>query len=258
MNIDIADRAPKLRRMKPGPLAKVTVTYSIIPARAVWELCDRPHLLRTLAALCLHTSPLGIAYPSQKRLAAICKRSEAVLSVQLRQLEARGFIRRLVSKSKRTTRHAIRRQVLYDVDAPIPPKETLGEPGIFVPAWNYPFNDGREAEHRGAEKMMVTTTRKVDAPVTQEELGRQQYALEVAEQKLDAESTRLASYFSKKYGERMRAQTQPAVSVQTARKWLKRGFTFDELRVHVDLVVDEVPKDERLPCSLADYREPQR
>jgi hypothetical protein len=119
--------------------------YSILPARAVSDprITSRPHLLLALAALCLHTSPLGICYPTQKRLAAIVGRSQSWASKYLKELERMGYVRRLRSLSQRT-HHAIRRQVIYIPGEAIPPKE-IPE---FANYWGYPFTDGRRSTER--------------------------------------------------------------------------------------------------------------
>ncbi len=115
--------------------------YAILPARAVSDprITSRPHLLLALAALCLHTSPLGICFPTQKRIAAIVGRSQSWVSKYLKELERMGYVRRLQSLSART-RHAIRRQVIYVPGEPIPHKESP----YVVEFWRYPFNDGRQ------------------------------------------------------------------------------------------------------------------
>jgi hypothetical protein len=139
--------------------------------------------------------------------------------------------------------------VLWTKGAPIPRGERVElDPTLRAGPWMF-----NQPIQQDVTEMVVTSTRKIEEPVSQDEVGRRQYEAGVAEQELVAESTRLAHYFATKYGERTNASTQAAVSVQTARKWLKRGFTFAELRAHVDRVIAEVPTDERLPARLSDY-----
>ncbi len=138
--IQIPKAAPKLRKIEPPRVVIGEMLYSILPSRAVSDqrITARPHLLLALAALCLHTSPLGICYPTQKRLAAIVGRSQSWVSKYLKELERMGYVRRLKSLSPRT-HHAIRRQVIYVLGESIPPKE-IPE---FANYFRYPFNDGR-------------------------------------------------------------------------------------------------------------------
>ena len=141
---------------KPDPRAVVKVLYSVLPARAVSDQRLSPGTWRTFAALCLHTSPFGICYPSVKRLALICGRHVRTIHGDLAQLVKLGYVRRLKSLRKGTM-HAARRQVIYVPGAPLPPKERLDE---FQLPWRFPFNDGRQPEGK-----QVSITSQKESPM---------------------------------------------------------------------------------------------
>lgn len=253
---DLPARAPKRRLMKPGPRI-VGVKYSIVPTWCLAELIDRPPVLAVVAALGAHTNPQGECWPSLDRIAYVCNRSEAWARQYLREAERMGIIDRVPNRgpSKRK-RRSIRRRVFYEPGAAIPRREAAVA-GAFALPWQYPFNDGRQAMHKGGSDMVVTSTRKIDPPVTQNEIARQQYELGVRGQQETAEATRLAHYSSQAISAKTGKPGAPDVSIPTMRKWLRLRFSPAKIRAHIDTVVAEV-EGNVLPISMQDYREPTR
>lgn len=107
--------------------------FAVIPSRAITDprINRRKPLLLLLAALGIHASAKGICYPSQRRLAALCGRSPSWAGKYLRELQAIGYVRRLVPPNYRGTRSAWRLQILWRQDNPVPTKEASWE--------NYPW-----------------------------------------------------------------------------------------------------------------------
>jgi hypothetical protein len=197
-------KSPQLVLAAPKPRIDLKgVRYSILPARAVQDprINSRPHLLLLLAAICLHTNPSGVCYPSQARLAKLCGRSPPWVSRYIRDLEAYGYVQRLVSLSKRK-RHAFRRIVIYEEGAPLPPLERP-EP---MP-WAYPFSENQPKPEK--ETQMAT----VNASEAQ--------ARVIAENKALSDGWHLADYFCNRYSALFgRGRTSDAQH-QCAMKWLK-------------------------------------
>jgi hypothetical protein len=100
--------------------------FAVIPSRAITDprINQRKPLLLLLAALGLHASKKGICYPSQRRLATLCGRSPSWAGKYLRQLQALGYVRRLVPPRYRGPRAAWRLQVLWRGNEPVPGKES--------------------------------------------------------------------------------------------------------------------------------------
>jgi Helix-turn-helix domain len=103
--------------------------FAVIPSRAITDprINQRKPLLLLLGALGIHASAKGLCYPSQRRLAALCGRSPSWAGKYLRELQALGYIRRLVPPKYRGTRSAWRLQILWRQDNPIPTKEASWE-----------------------------------------------------------------------------------------------------------------------------------
>jgi hypothetical protein len=103
--------------------------FAVIPSRAITDprINRRKPLLLLLAALGIHASAKGICYPSQRRLGALCGRSSSWAGKYLRELQALGYVRRLVPPKYRGPRSAWRLQILWRQDNPIPTKEASWE-----------------------------------------------------------------------------------------------------------------------------------
>lgn len=103
--------------------------FAVIPSRAITNprINRRKPLLLLLGAIGIHASAKGICYPSQRRLAALCGRSPSWAGKYLKELQALGYVRRLVPPKYRGPRSAWRLQVLWRQDNPIPTKEASWE-----------------------------------------------------------------------------------------------------------------------------------
>ena len=219
--IELAPRPPKVRQQKGTPVHVGGMRYAPLPVRAVWELVDEPALLKYLAALCIHCRPTGVTYVTQKRIAALLGRSEGQVSVALRKIEARGFVRRLKTKA-RWPKHGIRRQVLYEENAPVPTDEIEIAPGPW------PFADDPEYRKqytphpfskKGGRLMMTLEQRKA---LTQNQVG----AANAAIGRLGQALQRAGETIDRKCGD-LRAEIlgfAPAAaghSTDTAKRWIR-------------------------------------
>jgi DNA-binding Lrp family transcriptional regulator len=218
------------------------VRYSILPARAVSDprLTHRPHLLLLLASICLHTSPLGICYPSQRRLAKLCRRSPSWVSRYIRELEGFGYLKRLVSQSKRK-RHAHRRIVIYEEGAPLPPLEQP-EP---MP-WAYPFN-GNQPE---ASRFDYTPETVIAAINVERETKRI---------RLDREAWQIVDYFAEYYGRLYKKPILPTVSLPTARNWIN-AVGVKSARKHIEHLLTTAKHEQPAiapSINLKDYPAPR-
>ena len=107
--------------------------YSVIPARAIQD--DELHWtsLRVLGALCLHTNAYGICWPSRVTIARHISRSTKTVSVHVKRLMDKGYVRKLQPKAYpfkgksnwRTNRY----QVMFDgPQTELPTKEQFYAP----------------------------------------------------------------------------------------------------------------------------------
>ena len=107
--------------------------YSVIPARAIQD--DELHWtsLRVLGALCLHTNAYGICWPSRVTIARHISRSTKTVSVHVKRLMDKGYVRKLQPKAYpfkgksnwRTNRY----QVMFDgPQTELPSKEQFYAP----------------------------------------------------------------------------------------------------------------------------------
>jgi hypothetical protein len=103
--------------------------FAVIPSRAITDprLITRKPLLLRLGASGIHASVHGICYPSQRRLAMLCGKSNSWANKYLHELISIGYVRRLVSPIYRGKRSAIRLQVMWSTTQPLPEKETAWE-----------------------------------------------------------------------------------------------------------------------------------
>ncbi len=99
--------------------------FAVIPSRAITDprINSRKPLLLLLGAIGIHASVWGICYPSQRRLAALCGKSQSWANKYLAELKRLGYIRRLVPPKYRGRRSAQRLQVLWRGEDPLPPNE---------------------------------------------------------------------------------------------------------------------------------------
>lgn len=103
--------------------------FSVIPSRAITDprINTRKPLLLLLGAIGIHASAHGICYPSQRRLALLCGKSQSWAYKYLHELIKLGYVRRLVPPKYRGSRAALRIQVMWSLTQPLPEKETLWE-----------------------------------------------------------------------------------------------------------------------------------
>lgn len=215
------------------------VRFSILPARAVQDtrLNRRPHLLLLLSAVCLHSDPFGRCWPSQLRLAKLCGRSPAWVSRYIRELEAYGYLVRVKSKSK-NWKHAIRRVVVYEPGAPLPPME-VPEPMPWVTEFHQP------TKGLIMKDTYVSDLRKAK---TVEEVA----AINRAQQEMH----QLAEYYSRQLGKFFRVRSNPDGNLQTARAWLGVVDIRTALR-HIDgLIAAHVASGKMPSVRLSDIPAP--
>jgi hypothetical protein len=100
--------------------------FAVIPSRAITDprINTRKPLLLLLAAIGIHASVHGICYPSQRRLAMLCGKSNSWANKYLHELIRMGYVRRLVPPKIRGKRQALRLQVMWSTTQPLPGKET--------------------------------------------------------------------------------------------------------------------------------------
>lgn len=107
--------------------------YSVMPARAIQD--DGLHWtsLRVLGALCLHTNAYGICWPSRVTIARHISRSTKTVSVHVKRLIDKGYVRKLQPKAYpfkgksnwRTNRY----QVMFDgAQTELPSREQFYAP----------------------------------------------------------------------------------------------------------------------------------
>jgi len=224
----------------PPPIDIKGVRFSILPARAVQDprLNGRPHLLLLLAAVCLHSDPLGRCWPSQGRLAKLCGRSPPWVSRYIRELEAYGYLVRVKSRSK-NWKHAIRRVVVYEPGAPLPPLE-VPEP---MP-WATQFHQPTKGPH-----MRDTFLSEIRKAKTTEEVA----AIHRAEQSMYT----LAEYYSRQLSKLHKMRSNSDANLATARAWLQIVDINDALR-HVDALMAAYADSGKVPSTkLSDMPEPQ-
>jgi hypothetical protein len=103
--------------------------FSVIPSRAITDprINTRKPLLLLLGAIGIHASAHGICYPSQRRLALLCGKSQSWANKYLHELIKLGYVRRLVPPKYRGTRAALRIQVMWSLTQPLPDKEVAWE-----------------------------------------------------------------------------------------------------------------------------------
>ena len=66
--------------------------YALVPSRSVGDQELSNGSFRTLSALCLFTSQMGICYPNQETLASIRNCSQSNIAKQMKQLRALGYV----------------------------------------------------------------------------------------------------------------------------------------------------------------------
>lgn len=247
--VGLSRKAPRLVLADPLPAVDIgAIQYSILPARAIQDprLNKRPHLLLLLAAICLHTSPAGICYPSQTRLAKLCGRSHPWVSRYIRDLEAYGYVKRLVSLSKRK-RHAFRRIVIYDPGAPLPPLERP-EP---MP-WAYPFSANQpQPKPEGKDNDMRMTTAEKDRVA-----GLR--AAKLVEIKAEQDAWKVADHFANKFALLFETNVHSEISQPIAVRWLKLVDAKTAM-AHIDRLLStaKLKNPDLLPSvNLRDYPEP--
>ena len=101
--------------------------YSIVPIRAL-GCVRRSMTLRTLLALCAHTSKSGVCYPNQKTLGELIELDQAHVSRACKELWQLGLLRYLVPKGKKHPqgfKRGNRYQILYEPNAPLPSAKEL-------------------------------------------------------------------------------------------------------------------------------------
>lgn len=99
--------------------------FAVIPSRAITDprINTRKPLLLLLSAIGIHASVHGICYPSQRRLAMLCGKSHSWAYKYLHELIRMGYVRRLVPPKYRGNRSALRLQVMWLTNQPLPTKE---------------------------------------------------------------------------------------------------------------------------------------
>lgn len=120
--------------------------FSIIPIRAI-SMVKHGTTWRTLASLCCHTSPNGIAYPGQTTIGELCGMRQSHVSEALKELHELGLVKVLVPKGKRhpnAFQRGNRYFVPYEPGAPLP-----SEHEIEIP-WNSRTNRWPPDRKRGA------------------------------------------------------------------------------------------------------------
>lgn len=100
--------------------------FTVIPSRAITDprINTRKPLLLLLGAIGIHASAHGICYPSQRRLAHLCGKSTSWAHKYLHELIQLGYLKRLVAPTPKSSRSALRIQVLWSSSQPLPKKET--------------------------------------------------------------------------------------------------------------------------------------
>jgi hypothetical protein len=128
------ENSSRRRRRRDQVLPKLSLLpphtkFAVIPSRAITDprINTRKPLLLLLGAIGLHASVHGICYPSQRRLAMLCGKSNSWACKYLHELIRIGYVRVLVPPTKRGARQALRLQVMWSTTQPLPAKETAWE-----------------------------------------------------------------------------------------------------------------------------------
>lgn len=206
--------------------------YSVLPARAIQDDELFWTTLRLLGALCLHTNAYGICWPSRQTLARHINRSTKTVSVHIKRLMDKGYIRKLQPKAypikAQSTWKTNRYQVLFDgPQTELPTKEQfyaprpkLAEDPVIIEAQDVQQNRrGSGGENPDFRILAQAFIQGVEMASGQRRLPgpNQDFAREIAERGVTPDQVKIATVEMTRHN--LKTGRTPPMTLEQVAKW---------------------------------------